>query len=91
MPETWDEYVIRRRAEGWRWGWESNDQIKTDPAMQPPIGEPFARDHEPIEINPEERAMSTQRPNPNDPIPQPPPEPDPDEPEEDSKKPKETR
>jgi hypothetical protein len=49
MTETWDEYVIRRRKEGWRWGWLDNDQIKTDPAMLPPIGEPFARDHEPIE------------------------------------------
>jgi hypothetical protein len=49
MAETWDEYVIRRRKEGWRWGWLSNDQIKTDPAMLPPIGEPFQRDHEPIE------------------------------------------
>jgi hypothetical protein len=49
MTETWDEYVIRRRKEGWRWGWLDNDQIKTDRLMLPPIGEPFARNHEPIE------------------------------------------
>ena len=39
MTMPWTEYVIRRRAEGWSWGWELNDQLKTDPAMQPPVAD----------------------------------------------------
>ena len=52
MAIPWTEYVIRRRAEGWRWGYELNEQLKTDPAMQPPVGEPFARDREPSDLDP---------------------------------------
>jgi len=51
MTIPWTEYVIRRRAEGWRWGWQFNEQLKTDPAMQPPVGEPFVRTHEPSDLD----------------------------------------
>jgi len=51
MTMPWTEYVIRSRAEGWRWGWTYNQQLKTDPAMLPPIGEPFVRTHEPSDLD----------------------------------------
>ena len=55
MAMTWTEYVIRRRAEGWRWGWQFNEQLKTDPAMQPPVADARMphrpRDHEPSDLD----------------------------------------
>ena len=55
MTMSWTEYVIRRRAEGWRWGFELNHQLKTDPAMQPPVADARMphrpRDHEPSDLD----------------------------------------
>lgn len=48
MSETWAQYTARRRAEGWRWGWELNDQIKTDPSMIPPSEQPLENKAEPM-------------------------------------------
>jgi len=29
----WLDYIRARASEGWRWGWEYNQQLKTDPLM----------------------------------------------------------